>query len=192
MGNFCCQKEQYENNPMAKHKESSSFRVNLIKRLKNLSLSFSSKESNILTFTIPEKDLQDNSKFYIDELESFKVSSLKMLNNYDEHCFYENIIKTDSENMSIKKIERIRKEIKWLSVNLPVFYSNSIFLKYDENRIDIMRTCITGQENSPYQNGLFFFDIFLDSNYPDYPPKIKGLFNPNSAIRFCLKQFLEN
>lgn len=39
-----------------------------------------------------------------------------------------------------------------------------------EDRMDLLRAVIVGAYGTPYQDGLFFFDFHLPSEYPDVPP----------------------
>lgn len=48
-----------------------------------------------------------------------------------------------------------------------------IFIHFDEENILKAKAMIIGPEDSPYENGILFFDIFFPSNYPFSPPSIK-------------------
>ncbi|KAI3702855.1 hypothetical protein L6452_28608 [Arctium lappa] len=45
-----------------------------------------------------------------------------------------------------------------------------IYVRVYESRMDLLRAVIKGAEGTPYHDGLFFFDVFLPSNYPHVPP----------------------
>jgi baculoviral IAP repeat-containing protein 6 len=79
---------------------------------------------------------------------------------------------------------RIAKELASISSSLPLTLSSSIFVVMDEARVDVLKVLITGPEDTPYQNGLFEFDIFFPPNYPNVPPKCQFLTTGNGAIRF--------
>ena len=55
---------------------------------------------------------------------------------------------------------------------------------YDTSRLDIMKGLIIGAEDTPYQDGVFIFDIFFEDNYPMYPPKVNLATTGQSQIRF--------
>ncbi|KAK0552846.1 hypothetical protein OC845_001514 [Tilletia horrida] len=86
-----------------------------------------------------------------------------------------------------KRTMAIAKELASLQGSLPALWHGSIFLRVDESRIDVLKACVVGPEGSPYESGLFFFDIFLPRSYNSEPPKVQimttngGLhrFNPN-------------
>lgn len=62
-----------------------------------------------------------------------------------------------------------------------------IFVRYGTSRLDVMKILIVGPEGSPYEGGLFEFDLLCPSNYPMAPPMMNfrttgwgtASFNPN-------------
>jgi len=42
---------------------------------------------------------------------------------------------------------------------------------------------IVGPENTPYENGIYVFDILLPPNYPDAPPKVQFLTTGGGKVR---------
>ena len=81
------------------------------------------------------------------------------------------------------RVRRIAVEIAEMSTSLPP----NIFIRTDEARPDCVKSLIVGPEGTPYQGGLFEFDILCGPQYPEEPPKVQlrttggGLinFNPN-------------
>ncbi|KAK7324580.1 hypothetical protein VNO77_28254 [Canavalia gladiata] len=76
--------------------------------------------------------------------------------------------------------KKIQEEWKILEKDLP----DSIFVRVYESRMDLLRAVIIGAEGTPYHDGLFFFDVFFPSGYPNVPPQVHyhsgGLqLNPN-------------
>eukprot|EP00268_Persea_americana_P001937 TRINITY_DN1057_c1_g1_i1.p1 TRINITY_DN1057_c1_g1~~TRINITY_DN1057_c1_g1_i1.p1 ORF type:complete len:499 (+),score=84.22 TRINITY_DN1057_c1_g1_i1:275-1771(+) len=76
--------------------------------------------------------------------------------------------------------KKIQQEWKILREDLP----ESIFVRVYEERMDLLRAVIVGAAGTPYHDGLFFFDIFFPSSYPNQPPLVHyysgGLrLNPN-------------
>lgn len=74
----------------------------------------------------------------------------------------------------------IMQEWRILQKNLP----ESIFVRVYEKRIDLLRAAIIGAEGTPYNGGLFFFDLAFPPDYPVTPPFVHyrsfGLWiNPN-------------
>jgi len=85
------------------------------------------------------------------------------------------------------KCMRLAKEIPSLAANLPCDYGSSVFVRIDQQRHDLLKFLIIGPESTPYENGLFLFDMYLSKEYPSSPPLCllcttgngKARFNPN-------------
>jgi hypothetical protein len=60
-----------------------------------------------------------------------------------------------------KRMLHLSKEIASLATTLPLEWESSIHLCVDDQRIDVLRALIIGPNGTPYQNGIFLFDIFL-------------------------------
>merc|ERR1712020_588516 len=65
-------------------------------------------------------------------------------------------------------IKFVRKELQLLKSSLP----SGIFVKGFEDRMDLYSVMIKGPEKTPYEDGLFFFDFQLPSDYPKVPPLV--------------------
>eukprot|EP01080_Neovahlkampfia_damariscottae_P002281 gene2281-2454_t len=92
------------------------------------------------------------------------IDHFQIVNDIEDHHFKNQIT---NQNHS-KFIQKIQQEWKLLKSNLP----NEIFVIVSEKNMNLMRGIIIGQKNTPYNNGIFIFDIFLPSNYPVAYPKI--------------------
>ena len=79
---------------------------------------------------------------------------------------------------------RIGKELASISSSLPITNTSSIFVRVDENRPDCIKAMIVGPQGTPYENGLFEFDIFMPHNYPSKPPKVVLTTTGSGQIRF--------
>ncbi|GLC54869.1 hypothetical protein PLESTB_000914600 [Pleodorina starrii] len=92
---------------------------------------------------------------------------------------------------SRKKMRQLAKEVNDMQpggrLALPCLAAAAIFLRQDSARIDKMRAVMTGPEGTPYEGGLFVFDIFCPAGYPNDPPVMmvyntgggKARYNPN-------------
>lgn len=67
-------------------------------------------------------------------------------------------------------VERIHEEWKLCKEHLP----DTIFVRVYEGRMDLLRAVFIGQEGTPYQDGLFFFDLSFPINYPNSPPLVSS------------------
>ncbi|XP_057848632.2 probable ubiquitin-conjugating enzyme E2 23, partial [Cryptomeria japonica] len=94
-----------------------------------------------------------------------------------DHYFFNETAQNCNDRKWSKKVQQ---EWSLLEKNLP----ESIYVRVYEDRIDLLRAVIIGASGTPYQDGLFFFDIYLPSKYPQAPPAVyyhsRGLrLNPN-------------
>ncbi|KAG0491880.1 hypothetical protein HPP92_005278 [Vanilla planifolia] len=65
-------------------------------------------------------------------------------------------------------MRQILHEWKILDENLP----ETIFVRVYEERMDLLSAVIIGPAETPYHDGLFFFDIKFQNDYPVSPPKV--------------------
>jgi ubiquitin-conjugating enzyme E2 Z len=49
---------------------------------------------------------------------------------------------------------------------------NGIYIKTNDDNIENVRALIIGPDETPYEKGFYFFDIFFPPNYPYSPPKV--------------------
>lgn len=81
------------------------------------------------------------------------------------------------------RVRRIATEVAEMSTGLPP----NVFVKTDEARPDCIKALIVGPLGTPYEGGLFEFDILCGPQYPDQPPNVQfrttgggvAHFNPN-------------
>ncbi|KAI4950987.1 hypothetical protein J4E86_007496 [Alternaria arbusti] len=66
------------------------------------------------------------------------------------------------------RFKRLITEITTLQTGLPP----GIFVRYCEDRPDILKCVIVGPADTPYENGLFEFDIFCGQMFPNLPPQV--------------------
>ncbi len=87
-------------------------------------------------------------------------------------------------NPPATKMVRLAQELADLSNSLPFEHTNAIFVRVDKERVDMMKAIIMGAGDTPYSHGAFEFDIYLDNNYPNEPPKMNLTTTGSGAIRF--------
>mmetsp|Transcript_29730 Transcript_29730/g.29469 ORF Transcript_29730/g.29469 Transcript_29730/m.29469 type:complete len:305 (+) Transcript_29730:613-1527(+) len=93
----------------------------------------------------------------------------------------------DASTLNQQGLVRINKEIKALTRSLPCEPSGAVFIGMDSSNMSRIKALISGTEDTPYEHGLFLFDIKLPQDYPNSPPLMtikttgNGLhrFNPN-------------
>ncbi|XP_030539869.2 putative ubiquitin-conjugating enzyme E2 38 [Rhodamnia argentea] len=64
--------------------------------------------------------------------------------------------------------KKIMKEWKLLEQHLP----QSITVRAYEKRVGLLRAAIAGASDTPYHDGLYFFDISFTPHYPTQPPQV--------------------
>jgi ubiquitin-protein ligase len=114
------------------------------------------EEVKIEKVEIKEEKLEINEKFKLSNVENFEI-----LEDIEDHHYGD-----QPSNAKLSKI--IQKEWKLLQENLP----KEIYVKVSEKNINLMRAIIIGPENTPYNGGVFIFDIFLPNDYPVAYPKL--------------------
>jgi len=67
---------------------------------------------------------------------------------------------------------RIAKELAGLPSLLVLSKDGSIFVRSDEQSSQLWRALITGPTETPYDSGVFLFDIYFPPEYPTIPPKV--------------------
>lgn len=82
------------------------------------------------------------------------------------------------------KGRRFNNEIKAFTHGLPCHASSSIFVVMDETRMDLIKTLISGPEDSPYEHGLYLFDILCPESYPEAPPLVSIMTTGEGRVRF--------
>ncbi|XP_067943447.1 baculoviral IAP repeat-containing protein 6-like [Watersipora subatra] len=125
------------------------------------------------------KELQfDTFKF----LETMPGGSVRFL--YHHH--YEKLVQQDSmlSSGNNTRTRRLALEVVTLNTSLPLSGSSSVFVRCDEERMDVMKVLITGPSDTPYMNGCFEFDVFFPSDYPTSPPLINLQTTGNHKVRF--------
>jgi len=90
----------------------------------------------------------------------------------------------DRNPPSRKTLMRLSREIPALAASLPCSNDTTIFVRVHEDRFDFLKFLIVGPKDTPYENGLFEFDVFLPAGYPKVCPKVLFLTTGNGAVRF--------
>ncbi|ONK69125.1 uncharacterized protein A4U43_C05F19610 [Asparagus officinalis] len=120
----------------------------------------------------PEKPIASQPKIVIEDAIDLKFKAFKQfdtvqghLDHYfanPQHMNWMRIVKEPSKEWA----KRIQHEWKLLEKDLP----ETIYVRVYEDRMDILRAVIIGPSGTPYHDGLFFFDAYFPSDYPNTPP----------------------
>jgi ubiquitin-protein ligase len=93
-----------------------------------------------------------------------------------------------------QQMAKLQKEFKILKNSIILSQDASIFFMAEKDNINKMRFIISGPKNTPYEYGLFIFNMTIPMNYPSRPPFVKlsntggKRFNPNlyDSGKVCL------
>jgi ubiquitin-protein ligase len=120
---------------------------------------------------------------YVAVMNTMKIKTEKLLNG-SKFSYHYRAQAQNVKSSQPKRLIRIGKELASLSNSLPIHDTSSVFVCIDEERPDCLKALIVGPAGTPYENGLFEFDIFLPSNYPNVPPKVILVTTGGGQIRF--------
>ena len=144
----------------------------------------------IKRFYNPVKHVENQEEKYCEEMKEIQFYELEN-SGFATHKY-----KGESFNPTDECVKKISKELATYHNSLPLNYSSSVFVRYDENNIQLIKALIIGPKDTPYENGCFIFDIYIPNNYPHNPPKVnlettgygKVRFNPNlyNCGKVCL------
>lgn len=81
------------------------------------------------------------------------------------------------------RMRKLLAQVSSLSTDLP----DGIYVRHGESRLDVMKVLIIGPPETPYEHGLFEFDLFCGPEFPQRPPEMffrttgdgVARFNPN-------------
>ena len=142
----------------------------------------------IKNFYSPPMEQDCDEKSYCNIMRELQIDEVE---GFSTHKY-----KSESFNPTNECIKKISKEIATYHNSLPLNYSSSVFVRYDEQNIQLLKAMIIGPKDTPYENGCFIFDIYIPNNYPHVPPKVnlettgygKVRFNPNlyNCGKVCL------
>ncbi|KAK1981265.1 ubiquitin-conjugating enzyme [Colletotrichum cereale] len=111
-----------------------------------------------------------------------KVAEIEAEDWLEGYAFSKQLAQTAGSAVKPDRTKRIVCELSTLRTSLP----EGIFVRHDGSRLDAMKVLIVGPEGTPYENGLFEFDLFCPTDYPSSPPlmlfkttRSKRKFNPN-------------
>ncbi|KAK3328114.1 hypothetical protein B0T19DRAFT_400904 [Cercophora scortea] len=110
-----------------------------------------------------------------------------------EHFSFRDKARSMGRNSVAKgRMKKLVTQISSLHTDLP----NGIYVRHGSSRLDVMKVLMVGPADTPYENGLFEFDLFCSESFPMNPPEMVFLttgrgaaaFNPNlySNGKVCL------
>jgi hypothetical protein len=85
-----------------------------------------------------------------------------------------------AQNLAPGRMKALSMQLSTLMTSLP----SGIFIRHGVSRLDMMKILIVGPKGTPYENGLFEFDLFCPSTFPNSPPKMVLRTTGQGRIRF--------
>lgn len=150
--------------------------------IKKISIREQQNNSNQENIVIDNKKIDKKIDIYKTELDKLRFDTANIIDSRYKESYLNQIKSTKTSTQCMK---RLSTEIPTLANDLPIHTDASIFLRVDEANPRAMRACITGPPDTPYDSGLFIFDIYLPPDYPTGVPCINFTntggkrFNPN-------------
>ncbi|ULT82976.1 hypothetical protein L5515_018160 [Caenorhabditis briggsae] len=135
------------------------------------------------------QEAKDEETIYKSKMQELQLQTAKFIGDFGKVAV-PYAFKKEAKNINPfsphlrDRTKRIAKELASIANALPLNASNSIYVCYDEGRVDIIKVLISGPDDTPYANGLFEFDVFFPTGYPFSPPKCSFLTTGSGNVRF--------
>jgi ubiquitin-protein ligase len=110
-------------------------------------------------------------------IEMFEPESFKMYSGDFSGFYYK-----DQVNINSDKLTRLKKEFNIMKKSISINSEASMFFWVEKNKLEKMRFIITGPADTPYEQGLYIFDMTLSNEFPTKPPQVH--FSNNGGVRF--------
>lgn len=117
----------------------------------------------------------------------FDIIDKNNFNNFEiskKHLFFKlSNLKADDSSKISKNRRILTKELYSLKKSLPNTWDSSILIRINE-KINFIKFIVVGPKDTPYENGIFLFDVYFPDNYPEVPPKVLLRTTGNETVRF--------
>ncbi|KAM3863276.1 dual E2 ubiquitin-conjugating enzyme/E3 ubiquitin-protein ligase BIRC6 [Diretmus argenteus] len=145
----------------------------------------------VLTRPKPLSILRSLEEKYVAAMKKLQFDTFEMVSEDEDgklvfkvNYHYMSQVKNASDANSAARARRLAQEAVTLSTSLPLSSSSSVFVRCDEERLDIMKVLITGPADTPYANGCFEFDVYFPQDYPNSPPLVNLETTGGHSVRF--------
>lgn len=169
--------------------------TNIASVILNYNKQFNDKDFNILTIKSIKEYLEENN---IDHPINKVISDIKITDTkldefqkifnefkfklYDGEFNSFHYDKKSIIDLSSNQVSRVQKEFKILKKSIILHKDASIFFCIQKNNVNKIRFMISGPKNTPYEYGLFIFDMTMPTGFPSSPPLVN--FSNNGGKRF--------
>jgi baculoviral IAP repeat-containing protein 6 len=140
----------------------------------------STNQTNRIDSTKQKRD--DENKLYCEIMKTYQFDYVDLSSGQKYNHYYKASARNFVSNK--ERVLRLAQETGTLATSLPLSVESSVFVRVDEERMDLMTCLITGPVNTPYSGGCFLFDIFFPEDYPNVPPNVWLMTTGNGTVRF--------
>ncbi|KAK3370507.1 hypothetical protein B0H63DRAFT_402445 [Podospora didyma] len=135
-----------------------------------------SQETNRTDLDHVQKKASDFHREYcVAEVEDEKI--------FESFYFAEKARSISKESSAKGRMKKLVTQVTSLQTDLP----EGIFVRHGASRLDVMKVLIVGPSDTPYEHGLFEFDLFCTNDFPRKAPEMQFRttgggrvgFNPN-------------
>ena len=110
-------------------------------------------------------------------IDLFYEQSFVMFTQEFKTFYYKNL-----SNINSEKLLKLKKELTIIKKSITINSEASIFFWIEKNNLNKIKFIITGPTDTPYDHGLYIFDMTLSNEYPTKPPLVH--FSNNGGERF--------
>lgn len=134
-------------------------------------------------FKHPINQIADNILVSTTNLDEFQqIFNEYKFKYYDGEFNSFHYAKNSISNLSSNQVSRLQKEFHILKKSITLNKDASIFFCIQKNNVNKIRFMISGPKKTPYEYGLFIFDMTMGNDFPSNPPKVN--FSNNGGKRF--------
>ncbi|AEO56624.1 hypothetical protein MYCTH_2301747 [Thermothelomyces thermophilus ATCC 42464] len=95
-------------------------------------------------------------------------------------CYEKEAREAEKSEPAPGRMRKLLAQVSSLSADLP----QGIYVRHGESRLDVLKVLIVGPADTPYEHGLFEFDMFCGSDFPQRPPKMFFRTTGGGRVRF--------
>lgn len=137
---------------------------------------FISQNKKIEHINISNLDKSKEDK-YIEIMKKLQFGTAEIS---EKHLF----ISENKHKLTSKALVRVISELSSLKNSLPLNYDSTIWMRIPKKDMNIFTFMISGPKDTPYENGLFFFNGCFPQQYPDVEPKVLIQTTGMGSVRF--------
>ncbi|XP_065681736.1 uncharacterized protein LOC100214758 isoform X1 [Hydra vulgaris] len=158
-------------------------------------LNAANKNTTLVVDTFESNNGRSNEQLYVAAMSQLQFDTYEIVTEKEDGTLQFNVpfyyastvrstVSATNDSWNSSRARRLAQEVATLSTSLPLSYSSTVFLRCDNERLDVMKVLITGPEDTPYENGCFEFDIYFPAEYPSSPMSVNLKTTGKQTVRF--------